>query len=170
MPCASGETHTTSRKCLDHVIENSFQLAIAMKLTEKKMKAALRRRGYKLTSQRRAVLNVMALHSDHLAPAEIYDEVRKEHSKVGLVTVYRTLDILAELGLLCEVHTSGRERSFVMRRPVEHHHHLICSSCGMVVDFASCDFEALERRLSEETGFTIDSHLLEFTGLCRSCK
>jgi hypothetical protein len=75
-----------------------------------------------------------------------------------LVTVYRTLDILSELGLICEVHSGGNCRSYLMRRPQEHHHHLICADCGTVADFTDCDLSELEQRLSLETGFEIKGH------------
>jgi len=57
-----------------------------------------------------------------------------------------------------------------MRRPSEHHHHLICSDCGAVVDFANCDLGELEQRLSLKTGFEIEGHLLEFLGRCQNCR
>ncbi len=140
-----------------------------MRLTGKKIAANLRQRGYKLTPQRRAVLEVIARSREHLAPVAIHEEARKRHIKVGLVTVYRTLEILAELGLICEVHTGGRQRNYIMRRPVEHHHHLICSDCGRVVDFAVCNLDELEHKLSQKTGFKIESHILELHGRCPQC-
>ena len=140
-----------------------------MKLTGKKIGTILRQSGYKLTPQRRAVLNVIALSDEHLTPVALYEAVRQNCPDIGLVTVYRTLEILTELGFICEVRTGGRQRSFVMRRPIEHHHHLICSACGRVVDFAICDLAELEKKLSRETGFEIDSHLLELQGRCPKC-
>ena len=150
-------------------VEKYFQLRIWMKLTEKRIIAMLRQHGYKLTPQRRAVLNVIALSHEHLTPAAIYERVQQEHSDIGLVTIYRTLEILAKLGLICEVHAGGNCRSYLMRRPSEHHHHLICSDCGAVTDFTDCDLTELEQRLSKDTGFKIKGHLLEFLGQCQSC-
>jgi Fur family ferric uptake transcriptional regulator len=150
--------------------ENNFHLTIAMTFTQSKIASILRHRGYKLTPQRRAVLNIIAQSHDHLTPAAIYEKVHQEHPHVGLVTVYRTLDILAELGLICEVHAGGSCRSYLMRRPSEHHHHLICSECGAVIDFTDCDLSNLEQRLARETHFEIEGHLLEFTGRCRNCR
>jgi Fur family ferric uptake transcriptional regulator len=139
-------------------------------LTEKKLSAILRQRGYKLTAQRRAVISAIALSRDHLTPAEIHDRVSQEHPGIGLVTVYRTLDILAGLGLICEVHSGGNCRSYLMRRPREHHHHLVCSDCSTVADFTDCDLSELQNRLSLQTGFEIKGHLLEFSGRCQSCQ
>ena len=141
-----------------------------MRFTEKKIATLLRQHGYKLTPQRRAVLSVIALSHEHLTPAAIYEKVRLEHPNIGLVTVYRTLEVLTRLGLICEVHAGGNCRSYLMRRPTEHHHHLICSDCGTVVDFTDCDLSELEQRLSNETDFKIEGHLLEFVGQCQNCR
>ena len=141
-----------------------------MRLAERKVTAVLKQHGYKLTPQRRAVIKTIASSHDHLTPAGIYEKVQKEHPDIGLVTVYRTLELLTELGFICKVHAEGNCRSYLMRRPLEHHHHLICSDCGVVVDFTNCDFVKLERRLTRKSGFRIDSHLLEFTGLCQNCQ
>ena len=141
-----------------------------MILTEKKLASILKQRGYKLTSQRRMVLSVIALCHEHLTPAAIYERVHHGDSSIGLVTIYRTLDLLTKLGLVCEIHAGGNCRSYLMSRPPEHHHHLICSECGAVTDFANCDLSELEQRLSNETGFAIGNHLLEFLGQCKNCQ
>ena len=140
-----------------------------MEFMEKRIVAALRQRGYKLTPQRRVVLNVLAHSQEHLTPAEVYERVHQEDPSIGLVTVYRTLDILAELGLICAVHAGGSCGSYIIG-PQEHHHHLICSDCGAVVAFADCSLNDLEQRLSTNTGFKIESHLLEFLGRCQDCQ
>lgn len=141
-----------------------------MGLVERKVVAELRQHGYKLTPQRRAVIRAIASSQDHLTPATIYQKVCQAHPDVGLVTVYRTIEILDKLGLICEVHAGGSCRSYLVRRPSGHHHHLICSDCGVVVDFVDCDLSELESRLSLETGFRMKGHLLEFLGLCPACQ
>lgn len=140
-----------------------------MRLTQRKVVATLRQHGYKLTPQRRAVIHAIASTQDHLTPATIYEKMRQIRPDIGLVTVYRTLGILAELGLICELHAGGNCRSYTISNP-QHHHHLICSNCGIVIDFTSHYLSGLEHSLSRESGFRIDSHLLEFVGLCRACQ
>jgi Fur family ferric uptake transcriptional regulator len=135
-----------------------------------KVATILRQSGYKLTPQRRAVVSEIAMCHEHLTPAALYERVHRKHKKIGLVTVYRTLEVLTELGLICQVHGEGVQRSYLLRRPSGHHHHLVCSGCGKVVDFAQCNITRLEQKLSRETGFAIDSHLLEFLGRCRECR
>jgi Fur family ferric uptake transcriptional regulator len=140
-----------------------------MRLTERRIAAALKESGYKLTPQRRAVIGAIAASPDHLTPNDLYQKVHRDHPAVGLTTVYRTLEILARLELICELHTGGSSRSYTTGAP-EHHHHIICSGCGEVVDFSGYDISPLEERLSRETGFEIEGHLLEFTGKCRRCR
>lgn len=141
-----------------------------MVYTEKRIERVLREGGYKITPQRRIIINAIINNHEHLTPAEIHERVKREHPGIGLVTVYRTIEILAGLGLICEMHAGGNCRSYLIRRPAEHHHHLICSDCGTVIDFTDCDLEVLERRLAEETNFKISGHLLEFVGQCRKCR
>ncbi|MBM4462757.1 MAG: transcriptional repressor [Chloroflexi bacterium] len=141
-----------------------------METTQKKVTTMLRQKGYRLTPQRRAVLKIITSSQDHLTPAQIYRDVHAVYPSIGLVTVYRTLDMLFELGLICELHAAGSCRSYLLRRPLEHHHHLICTDCGSVVDFTDCDLTGIEKRLAEETGFDIEDHLLEFAGHCPRCQ
>ncbi len=140
-----------------------------MKLAERRIVAALREQGYKLTPQRRAVIRTIVSSQDHLTPAALYERVRQEHPAIGLVTIYRTLELLSRLELICELHAGGSCHSYTISIP-EHHHHLICSNCGEVIDFTGYDLTELEQRLHRETGFEIEGHLLEFIGRCQNCQ
>jgi len=140
-----------------------------MKLTANKIAGILREQGHKLTPQRHTILKVMAQSHDHLTPELIYEKSLLEDPSIGRVTVYRTLDLLSNLNLVCRVHAEDGCHSYMMRRPTEHHHHLVCSGCGKVVDFTNCGLVDIEKKLSQETGFDIKDHLLEFHGLCRDC-
>ena len=140
-----------------------------MRLTANRIAGIIREHGHKLTPQRHIILKVIAASHDHLTPEVIYEKSRLEDPGIGRVTVYRTLDLLSELNLVCRVHAEGRCRSYMMRRPTEHHHHLICSGCSKVLDFTNCSLSKMEKNLSQESGFDIKGHLLEFYGLCRDC-
>lgn len=141
-----------------------------MRLTANKIAGILREHGYKLTPQRHAVLKVIASSHDHLTPEAIHSKTLLDNPNIGLVTIYRTLELLSELNLVCRVHAPNGCRSYMMRRPTEHHHHLVCSRCNRVVDFAGCDLADLEQKLSQETGFAVNGHLLELYGLCPDCR
>jgi Fur family ferric uptake transcriptional regulator len=140
-----------------------------MRLSEKKITATLKRHGYKLTPQRRAVISTIASSPDHLTPNALYQKVRQDYPTIGLAAIYRTLDILARLELVCELHAGGSCRSYTVAAP-GHHHHLICTDCGEVIDFSGYHLAELEKRLCRETGFEIEGHLLEFTGRCQNCQ
>ncbi|HEX9896172.1 MAG TPA: Fur family transcriptional regulator [Dehalococcoidales bacterium] len=140
-----------------------------MKLTERKITTTLRRHGYKLTPQRQAVIDTIVASQDLLTPARIYEKVSCEHPDIGLVTVYRTLELLSRLGLICELHHGNNCPSYTASNP-EHHHHLICSGCGKVVDFTGHDLVSLGNRLARESGFKIQNHVLEFIGVCSACQ
>jgi len=132
--------------------------------------ALLRSGGYKLTPQRRAVLRVLCDSECHVTPAQLHAAVQRERDDVGLVTVYRTLQLLSSLDAVCEISMDGRQPTYLLRRPREHHHHLVCSGCGRVVDFTSEDIERLAQRLADETGFNIEGHILEMRGRCPACQ
>ena len=141
-----------------------------MNAIEKETRARLKQQGYKLTPQRKALLKLITHSREHLSPAEIHDKVKKDCPGIGLVTIYRTLGILTRLGVICEVKPEGSSRSYLVRRESEHHHHLVCSSCGAVVEFTTYALRELEQRLSQNTGFRIEDHLLEFVGRCPDCQ
>ena len=140
-----------------------------MGLTEKGIVNALRRRGYRVTPQRRRIVRAIAASHDHFTPATVYEKASRDSAGIGLVTVYRTLEVLAELDLICRLHAGGNCPSYTIGA-ARGHYHLICSGCDRVVDFAAGDLAGLESRLSRDSGFRIDGRLLEFTGLCRSCQ
>ena len=107
----------------DIVNDNIFHLEADMTPIERKVIAALRQHGYKLTPQRREVIRTIASSHGHLTPTAIYEKVHQEYPSIGFVTIYRTLEILDRLGLICEVHSGGACQSYLVRRPSEHHHH-----------------------------------------------
>jgi Fur family ferric uptake transcriptional regulator len=125
--------------------------------------------GRKATPQRLSIIEAIESLRSQFTPQELYDRLRQKHPDIGLVTVYRTLKLLAESGLVCLMGHNGRSQSYA-RCPETHHHHLVCSGCNKVVDVTSCGLQEMERKLARDTGFTIKAHHLEFAGLCRQCQ
>ncbi len=132
------------------------------------IKDRLRKEGHKATPQRLTIIKVVLASAEHLTPSAIYEKAHRIDPKIGEVTVYRTLNILSELGLVCLLHTGDNTQSYIAS-PTEHHGHIICSDCGKVVNFTNCNLEGLEKRLSAETGYAIEDHHLDFYGKCRRC-
>src|SRR5690606_67335 len=110
----------------------------------------LSRRGYRLTSPRRHLLDVMAGLEDHF-PAEAVVAAAPE---VGRATVFRTLRLLQDLGVVCQVVLDDGALAY-RRAPEEHHHHLLCVECGAVEDFASPALEAFLSEVEESTGYCV---------------
>jgi Fur family ferric uptake transcriptional regulator len=132
------------------------------------VKKQLRQSGHKITPQRLTIIKVVLNSTEHLTPSVIYEKAHQIDAKIGEVTVYRTLNILSELGLVCLLHTADNTHSYVAS-PTGHHGHIICSQCGKVVNFMNCNLQGLEKRLSSETGFDINEHHLDFYGKCQEC-
>ncbi len=132
------------------------------------MAQALRDAGYRLTQPRLAVLQVLDENDAGLNPEAIYDRGRAIYPSLGLVTVYRTLDLLAELGLVRRVHSEHRCHSYASAGTDRHH--LICAGCHRVTEFPCNGLDALIEAVRQQTGYTVTEHLLELTGLCPACQ
>ncbi|HXZ44270.1 MAG TPA: Fur family transcriptional regulator [archaeon] len=129
----------------------------------------LHNQGLRLTRSRRAVLEVLAASSEHLKVAEVHRRARRIEPRVGLASVYRTMDLLERLHLVKHVHMEHRHRHYA-RITGHHGHHLVCNGCGLVVEFTDCQLERLTRTLARRTKFQIEGHCVEFFGRCRKCR
>jgi Fur family ferric uptake transcriptional regulator len=123
----------------------------------------------KLTRPRRIVLDVITHAEKHLTPQDVYERARARHAALGLATVYRTLDLLVELGYVQRVHLDGGCHSYAASAGT-HGHQLVCAECGRAEKFADCDLEPLMRALQARTGYDIELHMLELVGRCPSCR
>ncbi len=123
---------------------------------------------YKLTAPRRAVLEVLEATEQHLTPAELLERGRAIYPALSRATVYRTLEILTELGALRPIYSAdGAPRIACV---AQDHHHLICLECGKALHFEECPLGDLEEQLAARFGFSIKSHMLELYGLCKECQ
>jgi Fur family transcriptional regulator, ferric uptake regulator len=128
----------------------------------------LRSAGYKITPPRLAVLEVIQQEGEHLHPNEILDQAKSIHPEIGRATVYRTLELLTQLGIVRPIYVGETGPMYI--RIEGGHHHLVCSECGRIVDFDQCMADEMAYDLAERFGFRITSHLLEFYGLCADCQ
>lgn len=129
---------------------------------------ALRRAGYRLTQPRLAVLQVLQENDEGLNPEEIYRQGKMLCASLGLVTVYRTLDLLAELGLARRVHSEQHCHCYASGGADRHY--LICQACHRVVEFPCAGLDDLIESVRQRTGYAITDHLLELSGLCPDCQ
>ncbi len=129
----------------------------------------LRAGGFRLTRQRAAVLAVIEGSEGHLGVREVLRAVRRNGRRIGLTTVYRTLELLAHLQLIRKVHLRDGCQRYVGAR-AGHGHHLICSQCDRVVEFSDCRLGAFIQSVAERTQFVIEDHWLELFGRCKGCR
>ncbi len=129
------------------------------------------------TAARQAILDVFLNRGGHLTADDVFMEVKKRAPGVGLATVYRNLDFLSREGLVSRFQFSdGRAHYELNDDEREHHHHLICKSCGNVSDYSEFIhrelklMKDLEKELSKKHDFNIDSHELHFYGVCGDCR
>ena len=135
--------------------------------------------GHRMTVPREAILTVLSRTTKHLSAEDVYMAVHKIHRNIGLTTVYRTLELLVQMGLVFKFDFGdGRARYELSEGPKgeRHHHHLVCTSCGRVVDYTDFIDEEIEllnqteKGLSRKYNFDIKNHLIQFYGLCSECK
>ncbi len=129
----------------------------------------LAKQGHRLTTPRQAIIKLVAPRQDHFSAQEVWDEVRERNSGIGRATVFRTLDLLTELGVLNRIHTGdGCHRYTVCE--TKHHHHLMCVECGTVSSLEAAGIENQIRRLASDAGFDLLTHHLELVGRCANCR
>lgn len=128
----------------------------------------LEQKGGRITGPRKAIVELM-VDSDHaLSPVDVFDRARRKYPKMGLVTVYRTLEILSELGLVERVH-QVEDCHMYLRSAQGHEHLMLCSRCGKAAYFSGDDLGGLIQKISDESGFLIQEHWLQLYGLCKDC-
>jgi Fur family transcriptional regulator, ferric uptake regulator len=125
--------------------------------------------GGRPTRQRRAVAEVLATFSDFRSAQEIHELLAQRGEAVGLATVYRTLQRLAEAGEVDLLRTEDGEAIYRRCSPA-HHHHLVCRACGATVEVEGPAVERWTRAIAEEHGYADVSHTLEIFGVCDTCR
>jgi Fur family ferric uptake transcriptional regulator len=134
--------------------------------------------GHRLTVPRQAILDVLSNTQEHPSAEDIYLSVHKIYPSIGLTTVYRTLELLVQNGLVFKFDFGdGRARYELSENPgsIGHHHHLVCTGCGRITNYA--DFideekellKKTEQALSKKYRFQILNHLIQFYGICDQC-
>ena len=130
----------------------------------------LRRRARKVTGPRQAILRILRHDRHPLSIREIYD--RLDRGDCDLATVYRSMHLLEEMGMVKRFHfgRGGARFELIEEGDDGHHHHLVCVECSQVVEVEDCFPSELEERIARRNGFKSVTHRLEFFGLCPRCQ
>ncbi|WP_236913278.1 Fur family transcriptional regulator [Clostridium sp. Cult1] len=144
-----------------------------MDINMEEMKERFKEEGYKLTTQRRAILDaIIENHEKHLNPEEVYDIVKINYPEIGIATVYRTLQLLEKLNIIYRVNFDDGYNRYELNCDSDnhHHHHLICLRCGKVMEVKLDLLENLENEIEIENSFKIVDHNVKFFGYCADCQ
>jgi Fur family ferric uptake transcriptional regulator len=129
----------------------------------------LSRRGYRITPQRHLILSIIENSNDHITAEDIYAQVVARYPRVNISTVYRTLELLKNLGLIYEMDLGGGRVGYHPEGK-GHHHHLICRQCGSVTDINESVLFSVRAILLQAFNFDADLKHLAISGLCEKCK
>jgi Fur family ferric uptake transcriptional regulator len=129
---------------------------------------ALDRAGVRVTEPRRAVARLVAEQRGHFTANDLVDAAARRRLPVGRATVFRALDLFADLNLVERLDLPAGGHAYVACEPM-HHHHVVCSSCGRSSDVEDSGIADVVARVAERTGFTVTDHRVELFGLCPSC-
>jgi Fur family ferric uptake transcriptional regulator len=130
---------------------------------------ALQQKGFRLTQSRRHILSALLSSEGHITADDLYEFIHQEQPNIGRMSVYRTLDLLSELGLIRPVYQGTGAAHYILIDD-GHHHHLVCSICGTVIEVDNCAVKKVEKSISRSHNFEVQGHLLEFFGRCADCQ
>ena len=129
------------------------------------------RHGLKSSRQRELIAEVFFAAKGHLSIDELLERVRRDDPRVGQATVYRTMKLLTKCGLAeARQFGDGHTRYEPVDAHEEHHDHLICTSCGKIVEFVNTQIEVLQTRVAKSHRFVVTHHKMELYGLCSDCQ
>jgi Fur family ferric uptake transcriptional regulator len=136
------------------------------------LRKQLMENGYKLTTQRQAVIDCLTRHEgEHLSPEEIYQSVKIDNPDIGLATIYRTLSLFSDMKLVNKLNFDDGFYRYELndKRMLHKHHHLICLMCGDVIEVQDDLLESIEREILRKNGFIVKDHRVKFYGYCKKC-
>ena len=123
---------------------------------------------YKMTTQRRVILEELKKVKTHPCADELFEIVRKRLPRISLGTVYRNLEMLSELGEIQKLEQSGMMKRF--DGTTENHYHIRCTCCGRIEDAPIPALKRIEKKVKAQTDYKITGHRLDFLGICPECK
>jgi Fur family ferric uptake transcriptional regulator len=144
---------------------------VAVDRLRARLTSYMEKKGLRSTAQRRLIVDTFFEGASHMTIEDLLNEVRSRDRGIGYATVYRTLKLLAECGVASERRFGdGLSRYELADEASAHHDHLICVSCGKIVEFEEPRIEALQDEIAERYGFSISSHKHEMYGTCADCQ
>jgi Fur family ferric uptake transcriptional regulator len=133
------------------------------------VRTALDDAGYRVTDARRSMAELIAGRSGPFTAADLVADARRDRRSIGRATIFRTLDVLAELHAVERIDLPSGDHAYLACEPA-HHHHVVCSGCGRSQDVDDAGWRAVLQDIEHRTGYRIEDHRLELFGRCPSCQ
>ena len=135
----------------------------------KRVRDEARRRGVRWTTQRQSIVETFIASPDHVTVEDLHHRVRLIDRTVSAATVYRTINMLVEMGVASKGNFGTGSASFECNVNKDHHDHLVCESCGRIQEFNDPRIESLQEEVALSHGFALGHHRMELYGICREC-
>jgi len=136
-----------------------------------RFKDILKQNSLKFTKQREVVLETMYHNDEHFSPESLYMLIKQNNPElnVGIATIYRTLNLLEESGIVTSLSFGANGKKFELgNKP--HHDHMICKICGEIIEFENDKIEQIQKDIAKEYNFKLTGHLMQLYGVCKKCQ
>jgi Fur family transcriptional regulator, ferric uptake regulator len=138
-------------------------------MDETNLKTILRERRLRMSQARLLVHEQLSATGNPLSPREIYRYLLKKEQRIGLTSIYRSLDLFESLGIAFKI-ALGSQVKYKLCELEDHHHHIVCKTCGHVVELEFCDLPKWSKKVMQSTGYEVTDHQLSFYGICGVCR
>ncbi len=141
-----------------------------MKSAETIFRQFLKEKGLLFSKQREQILAAFVKIKNHPTVDDLYNGVKKKNPRIGLATVYRTMKVMCDCGLAREIDFEDGVRRFEHNFHRQHHHHLVCTKCGRVIEVTNDRIESLQKKMAREHNFASTRDTMKIFGLCSKCQ
>jgi Fur family ferric uptake transcriptional regulator len=132
-------------------------------------KDLFREKKLRLSHPRVLIYRELSDAQNPLSPQQLYQAILKKKKRIGLTSIYRSLDLFESLGIVFKIINESNVR-YKLCEMEDHHHHIVCKACGSVVEFDFCDISDWSKKVTEFTGYEVTDHQLNFYGFCQACQ
>jgi Fe2+ or Zn2+ uptake regulation protein len=132
-------------------------------------KNVIQEKKLKLSHPRLLIYQELSNAETPLSPQELFQSLIRRKKRIGLTSIYRSLDLFASLGIVFKI-IDGSTAKYKLCELADHHHHIICKMCGSVVELDFCDISDWSVKVMESTGYRVTDHQFNFYGLCKACQ
>ncbi len=141
-----------------------------MKEAESIFRSRLKEKGFRWTPERRLILDEILSYKGHFDVDDLHFRLKKKNGKISRASIYRTLPLLVECGLVKEIVDGQDHAHYESAYGREHHDHLVCKECGRMIEFLEEKIEGLQEKICRKHNFSATRHFMVIEGICSRCR